>query len=69
MDDPERAGRPRLSAEQAFVVHLLETDEVYGRVEHVNSGRSMRFGSVAELIGLMQGTLRVSCTSENDADA
>ena len=69
MDDPRTASRSRLSTEQAFVVHLVESDAVHGRVEHVNSGQSMRFGSVAELIDFMQRTLRVPCASGNDTGA
>lgn len=47
--------RPRLPAERAFVVMLSADcrpgeDEIRGRVEHVRSGRSTHFGSLAELI-------------------
>ena len=69
MGDRGQNGQSRLSAEQAFVVHLLETEAVYGRVEHVSSGRCMRFGSVAELIEFMRGTLRIPCSSEDETVA
>ena len=51
-----------LSAESAFVVHLTATamdspDIVEGRIEHISSGRCVRFASLAELIGFMQQTL------------
>ncbi|HXC52493.1 MAG TPA: hypothetical protein VN634_16550 [Candidatus Limnocylindrales bacterium] len=64
MNDPRRTGRPGLCAEQAFVVHLLETEAVHGRVEHVSSGRATRFGSAAELIDFMRGTLEPAVVSE-----
>ena len=69
MSDSGRPGHPRLSTEQAFVVHLVETNVVHGRVEHVSSGRARRFGSVAELIDFMRGTLEpagISGTDETD---
>lgn len=48
-----------LSPDAAFVVHLTATgaeapEVVRGRVEHISSGRSTRFGSVAELLGFMR---------------
>ena len=48
-----------LSAHKAFVVHLvdgesLETEAVCGRVEHVVSGRYVRFTSITQLIEFMQ---------------
>jgi hypothetical protein len=51
-----------LSARSAFVVHLISAttqanELVLGRVEHITSGRSTRFGSVTELIGFMQRAL------------
>ena len=49
-----------LSASSAFVVHLASptTPElVLGRVEHIATGRSLRFASAAELIGFMLHTL------------
>jgi hypothetical protein len=50
-----RLGRPSLPAGRAFVVHLRsDTDpaagEVVGRVEHVLSGRSVRFEDVMALV-------------------
>ena len=46
-------------APQSWLRHLVETEAVHGRVEHVNSGRCGLFGSVAELVEFMQRTLRV----------
>jgi hypothetical protein len=57
---PER--RPTLSARSAFVVHLSATDlnvpeALCGRIEHVASGRSSRFASIADLVGFMRRNL------------
>ena len=54
---------PNLTAESAFVVHMAsaatDTPEIFeGRIEHVISGRSTRFASMAELIGFMRQILR-----------
>jgi hypothetical protein len=68
MSNTKGAGHPRLSAEQAFVVHLFETDSNHGRIEHVSSGRCMRFDSVAALIGFMRETLALSAASPNGAE-
>jgi hypothetical protein len=65
MDDTRQAAGPRLNAELAFVVHILEAEPVLGRVEHVNSGRCMRFGSVSELMEFMQRTVR-ACGPDDD---
>lgn len=51
-----------LSADAAFVVHLTEAaaaahDDVCGRIEHITSGRALRFTSVAELLGFMRQTV------------
>jgi hypothetical protein len=66
MNDSGRPSHPRLSSEQAFVVHLVETNVVHGRVEHVSSGRARRFGSVAELIDFMRGSLEPTSVSGSD---
>jgi hypothetical protein len=47
----------------AFVVHLRPTSrpeegQVAGRVEHVASGRSERFGSLTELLAILGAMLR-----------
>ncbi len=44
-----------LSATKAFIVHVTDVDPgtVMGRVEHVPSGDSMRFASIAELADFM----------------
>jgi hypothetical protein len=51
-----------LSPHRAFVIQLresasLEADRLYGRVEHVVSGRMAWFGSLAELLAFMQNVL------------
>ena len=51
-----------LSAKAAFVVHLTAgaaaaPESLAGRVEHVTSGHSLRFSSMAELFGFMQRVL------------
>lgn len=51
-----------LSAKAAFVVHLtaaaaVAPETLAGRVEHVISGDSLRFTSMAELFGFMQRAL------------
>ena len=51
------------TAGSAFVVHLAiaatdTLEAVQGRIEHITSGRSMRFASAAELIAFMQQILR-----------
>ncbi len=50
-----------LSAKAAFVVHLIAAvagpECLAGRVEHVTSGHSLRFTSMAELFGFMQRVL------------
>src|SRR5258707_649134 len=61
-DDQIPTPRPALTAKSAFVVHLvaigMDTPEtIQGRIEHITSGRSMRFASSSELIGFMQQTL------------
>jgi len=55
---PPPAAPLELSAATAFVVHVgtggsAEAPHVFGRVEHVASGDSMRFGSAAELVRFM----------------
>ena len=70
MNSPERA-KPRPAdetrsaqpVEWAFVVHLRpgvvpEAGRVAGRVEHVVSGRSERFGSLPELLAFFGRVLR-----------
>ena len=72
----------KLSAESAFVVHLASTpsdapETIHGRIEHVITGRSMRFASSAELIGFMQGirkqlsvaTILLACLAVTSAAA
>ena len=67
-NDTTRPGTPApLSAKGAFVVHLAEgagdgPETLLGRVEHIVSGRSLRFSSVAELVGFMQRTLANGAT-------
>lgn len=51
--------RASLTADVAFVVHFAAStadtpETVKGRIEHITSGRSTRFASIAELIGFMQ---------------
>jgi len=51
--------RTPLSADSAFVVHLSAADKeapeaVSGRIEHITSGKSARFATVAELLGFMR---------------
>ena len=57
----------KLSAATAFVVHLGETAAnarcIFGRVEHVASGSSTSFASVAELLRFMRRTLGPSATT------
>ena len=54
---PTATGIP-LSVDAAFVVHLTSTEAgpeaACGRVEHITSGQSARFVSVAELLGFMR---------------
>jgi hypothetical protein len=64
MVKPESSDRRRapLSAETAFVVHLTAdgldvAERLEGRVEHVVSGRSLRFGSASDLVSFMQQVL------------
>ncbi len=57
-----------LSADSAFVVHLMATgadvpETVCGRIEHISSGQATRFTSVAELIFFMRETLSSSNSS------
>jgi hypothetical protein len=64
MSNPSRAtDRPALPPEHAFVVEFTadaETrdDTLSGRVEHVVSGRAVRFDSSSELLAFVQGVLR-----------
>ena len=56
--------RQLLSADSAFVVHLMVTEAdapgiVRGRIEHISSGQWTRFTSVAELISFMRQTLAI----------
>lgn len=51
-----------LSAQAAFIVHVTGSEPgtsnaIAGRVEHVTSGRSLRFRSAAELTEFMQQAL------------
>jgi len=55
---PGDAGEPRLPPSAAFVIQLgtdsdLTTRRLRGRVEHVTSGHSDRFGSLDELIAFI----------------
>jgi hypothetical protein len=54
MEDPLKPPRKGLAPESAFVVHLAGVGSGHGRVEHVTSGRSLRFDSPAELMQFMQ---------------
>ncbi len=59
---PRTAADAPLSADSAFVVHLSAIageplESVCGRVEHITSGNSTRFGSLAELLGFMRRTV------------
>jgi hypothetical protein len=54
----DQAREPRLPATRAFVVQLRADcdptrDDFSGRVEHVRSGRSAHFGSLAELVAFL----------------
>jgi hypothetical protein len=60
---PADETRSGLSVERAFVVHLRpearpEEGRLAGRVEHVSSGRSAHFGSLAELLAFLGRVLR-----------
>ena len=66
-------GRAPLSAGAAFVVHLTAgqpdvPESLHGRVEHVRSGQSLRFGSVADLVSFMQRVLANSIQSHSKGD-
>ena len=55
---PPDPSTPRLSPERAFVVQLERREAtgrrpLRGRVEHLSTGESRRFASLAELIGFM----------------
>ena len=58
MPERDRDAGPMLPGARAFVV-LLQTDcdpsrdDFRGRVEHVRSGRSARFASLAELVAFL----------------
>ena len=63
--------RAPLSASTAFVVHLTTDsagvpETLQGRVEHVRSGESLRFGSVADLVRFMQRVLANPLQSHAD---
>jgi hypothetical protein len=50
--------RPTLPAERAFVVMLRgdcrpTADDLRGRIEHVRSGRTTHFASLAELVAFL----------------
>ncbi|HYC57805.1 MAG TPA: hypothetical protein VEL28_22960 [Candidatus Binatia bacterium] len=49
-----------LTARMAFIVHLTDAEPgmMMGRVEHVPSGHSIRFGSIAELADFMCRAVR-----------
>lgn len=58
---PATAGQP-LAPERAFVVQFRSGPEcdpalMRGRVEHVASGRTLQFGSTAELLDFVQRAL------------
>lgn len=70
-DSPDSATAVPLSAKIAFVVHLTghataADQPVTGRVEHVSSGRSMRFSSAGQLVDFMR---RALSTGGPSADA
>jgi hypothetical protein len=55
---PSDPSTPRLSPERAFVVqlerrHASDRRALRGRVEHLSTGESRRFASLAELVGFM----------------
>ena len=57
--------QPRISRRRAFVVQYgddarLERGEVFGRVEHVDTGRSARFSSQRELDAFVLEVLKES---------
>ncbi|HYD46959.1 MAG TPA: hypothetical protein VEB21_01360 [Terriglobales bacterium] len=58
MNNDSRPSAPvkALDARNAFVVHVTDADAggLNGRVEHIPSGRSLRFSSTAELAEFMQ---------------
>ena len=57
-----------LNANAAFIVHLTgpttETDAVSGRVEHVISGKSLRFTSITQLADFMNRV--TACLGKED---
>jgi hypothetical protein len=62
MPDDAKAAQPALPAWKAFVVQFSrETTDIAsgcaGRVEHLSSGRRMRFASAAELIAALEEML------------
>ena len=59
--------RPTLPAERAFVVMLHadcrpNADDVRGRIEHVRSGRTAHFTSLAELVAFLAAVTRDEAT-------
>ncbi|HYC54647.1 MAG TPA: hypothetical protein VEL28_06895 [Candidatus Binatia bacterium] len=71
MESTREGSRRRLTAEQAFVIHLAGADATQGRAEHVSTGRWAWFGSIAELVGFMRDTMAmpvISSQSGRDAD-
>lgn len=65
MEDPLEPSPIRLAPESAFVVHLAKVDSMRGRVEHVTSGRALRFDSTAELVQFMQQTIEDSAPTDS----
>lgn len=66
-ETPDSATPVPLSTRIAFVVHLTShatsADQgVTGRVEHVSSGRSMRFSSAGQLVDFMRRALATRAT-------
>ena len=67
------AENSRTQAERAFLVQLDRLpsratgsdDDAVGRVEHIRSGESSRFGSVRELIEFMGRVLDENAASES----
>ena len=63
-----------LSARTAFIVHLTGSatgavEALTGRVEHVTSGRSMRFTSLHQLAEFMESTVWSDSRPGNDTSA
>lgn len=66
---PQPAREPLLSPQRAFVLQFYPEVDVaqgvfVGRVEHVESGQSVRVGSLEELVAFLARVLAEANTSE-----